>query len=63
MNDTFPQENNIYNIVGFISTLEEIPTYVPRRFVEQIVLVTNGGSTRAYLYDRANTSWVYATLT
>jgi|APSaa5957512535_1039671.scaffolds.fasta_scaffold27338_2 hypothetical protein len=53
----FPNESNIANIVGFISTFTEAPTYVPKQFLQQFVLVRAGGSTSAYIYDIVNTQW------
>ena len=64
----FPNENNIQDIVGFIRTLSEDPSSTglipkPRNFSEQLVIVTNGGSTSAYFYDTTNTAWKKVTLT
>lgn len=56
-NKTFPNENNLDDITGFIRTLTEEPSYIPRSFSEQYVLVTTGGSSRAYLYDISSNTW------
>ena len=62
-NETFPEENNFFNIEGFVKTLTEEPSYTPRILSDQVVLVRTGGSTAAYFYDTVNTTWNYVTLT
>ena len=54
---------NVLNLDGFIQTLEIVPTYTPTRFIDQFVMVLNGGSTRAYIYDTRGRAWRYTTLT
>lgn len=56
---------HLQNLDGFIQTLEFVPTYKPSRFLDQVVLVTSGGSTRAYFYDTKPSSpgWKFAALT
>lgn len=66
--NTFPEENNIEDLTGFIRTSPEDPSATgvyrsPRKFSQQIVLVTNGGSTSAYFYDTTNQAWKYVALT
>ena len=58
-----PGENNILNIEGFVQTLTEEPTYIPRKLSDQVVLVRTGGSTAAYFYDTVNTTWRHIVLT
>jgi hypothetical protein len=52
-----PDIQHILNLEGFLPTLTEEPTYVPRKFAEQIVIVTTGGSSRAYIYDTKAIGW------
>lgn len=52
---------HLSNLDGFIQTIEFVPTYVPKRFIDQFLIVRSGGSTRAYLY--APNGWQYTTLT
>lgn len=58
-----PNENHILNIEGFIQTFTEEPTYTPKKFSQQTVLVSAGGSTAIYFYDNVNIRWNYTTLT
>lgn len=58
--------SHLSNLDGFIQTLEFVPTYKPARFIDQFVLVTSGGSTRAYWYDTkpsGTPAWRYVVLT
>jgi len=43
------------NINGFIQTIEFVPTYVPKTFADQFVIVTSGASSVAYIYDTKTT--------
>lgn len=61
--DKVIQGDHILNIEGFLRSLTEEPTYTPRRLIEQVVLVTSGGSTATYFYDTADRTWKYTTLT
>lgn len=56
---------DVGNLDGFIQTLEFVPTYKPQRFLDQFVIVSAGGSSRAYWYDTKPSSlgWKYAALT
>lgn len=57
---------HVHNLDGFIQTLEFVPTYTPSRFLDQFVIVTSGGSSRAYIYDTKPTggkAWRFTTLT
>lgn len=58
-----PDEDHIFNLVGFIQTRDTVPTDKPRKFADQFVLVTNGGSSRAYIYDTRGLAWKYTSLT
>ncbi len=57
-----PGRNDFLNLEGFIQSREDVPTNPPRKLSEQIVLVSGGGSTRAYLYDIAARAWRFTTL-
>lgn len=59
----FPTENHFFNLTGFIRTYTEEPTYTPKDISQQLVLVTAGGSTSAYIYDTNATTWLSVTLT
>lgn len=57
---------HLANLDGFIQTLEFVPTYKPSRVIDQVVIVTSGGSSRAYFYDTkpsGTPAWRYTTLT
>lgn len=58
-----PGQDHWLNFVGFIRTLNEVPSYTPRQISQQFILVTNGGSSRAYIYDTIGQAWKYTTLT
>ena len=49
--------NRLEDIWGVLPTIDTIPTYTPARFLQQIVIVANGGSSRAYIYDTVNNRW------
>mgnify|MGYP001569389485 CR=1 FL=1 len=57
-----PGQQHVLNIEGFIQTLSAAPTYTPRRFSEQVVVVVSGGSKSLYVYDVTNALWRQATL-
>lgn len=59
----FPEENNWIDLTGFLMRSETIPTHVARTVREQIVLVTNAGSTRTYFYEPVAATWLYTQLT
>lgn len=59
----FPQENHIFDLDGFLRTLTEEPTHTPKKFSDQLVIVTTGGSSALYIYDTSSTSWMYTALT
>lgn len=59
---TFPSEDDWKDVDGFLKRVEEVPTLAPRNMYEQIVLVTNGGSTRTYFYEPIAASWLYTQL-
>lgn len=44
-----------------IKTVSSAPTYVPRHFLEQVVLYSSGGVYRVYFYI-VGIGWKYATL-
>ena len=60
---TLPGVLDLLNLEGFIQTLAVAPTEKPKIFRDQFVLVTNGGSSRAYIYDTVGLAWKYVALT
>lgn len=58
-----PEQEDILNISGFLRAQERVPADKPKSFVEQLVLVSGGGSTRAYFYDVNALAWRYVALT
>lgn len=48
---------------GFIDTVNVVPTNIPKKLAEQILIYSNGGTYRLYIYDTVNNAWRYATLT
>lgn len=63
MNETYPNEDYIGNITGFIRTIEFVPTDKPKQLIDQFIIVTSGGSSRAYIYDTVGLAWRYTVLT
>ena len=66
--NTVPNEQNVDNLQGFIRTLSEDPSSSgilqnPKKFVDQVAVVTNGGSSSLYIYDTNNQAWKYTSLT
>ena len=59
----FPNENNLFNLYGFIRTIDFVPTEKPKTFADQLFIVTAGGSSRMYIYDTRGLAWRYTTLT
>lgn len=60
---TVPNENNWQDVDGFLQVREDVPTAKPNSVFSQIVVVSGGGSTRAYIYDVAALTWRYVALT
>lgn len=60
--ETTPEIGDILNIKGFIRSQETVPTEKPKSFSDQLVLVSGGGSTRAYFYDIAALAWRFTAL-
>lgn len=58
-----PNRDDLLNLFGFIRTLATVPTEKPKQFVDQFCVVTNGGSSRAYIYDTVGLAWKYVALT
>lgn len=58
-----PGELHVFNLEGFIQTRATVPTDKPKSFSSQLVLVTNGGSTRTYIYDTVGLAWRYTQMT
>ena len=61
--ESFPHENNLANIEGFVRTMSSAPTYIPKKFSEQIVVAVAGGLMTLYVYDTVNNLWRQAALT
>ena len=62
----FLDEDNVANLLGSIRSLDAAPSEVPKRFVDQFMIVTSGGSSRLYIYDVKPTgglAWRYTSLT
>lgn len=58
------QQVDFYNIVTtYIQTDTVIPTYVPKKLIEQIVIIYTGGLHYLYIYDTKNNVWKYTQLT
>lgn len=55
--ESFTEETNWRDIRGFLLRLTEEPTHTPKGMFEQIVVVTTGGSSRAYIYDTVANNW------
>lgn len=62
-NRTLPNAIDLLNLEGFIQTIDFVPTDKPRIFRDQFMLVTAGGSSRAYIYDVVGLAWKFVTLT
>ena len=59
-----PQNSlDLLNLTGFIQTINFVPTEKPKIFRDQFMIVTNGGSSRAYIYDTVGLAWKYVALT
>ena len=61
--ETFVGLNHLLNLEGFIQTIDFAPTAKPKKFSDQFRIVTNGGSSRAYIYDTVGLAWKYVALT
>lgn len=61
--DTLPNQIDLLNLTGFIQTIDFVPTEKPKIFRDQFILVTAGGSSRAYIYDAVGLAWKYIVLT
>lgn len=46
------------DIWGMTPTEDQVPTYNPTRFEQQYRIVSNGGSSAAYVYDQPNHRWI-----
>lgn len=60
--NTIPGEQHILNLQGFVRSSSTVPTYVPRHFYEQVVVVVTGGNMSLYIYDVENLLWRSTTL-
>jgi hypothetical protein len=61
--ETIPQmvQTDIKDIAGVFQTVTSAPTHVPKKFIEQVLIVNSGGY-KLYLYDTISNAWKYATL-
>jgi len=66
----FPNKNDISDIDGFVQTIAETPATgtkaliaKPKNFEQQFILVKEGGSTSAFIYDAVNKEWNHVALT
>jgi hypothetical protein len=57
-----PSERRFQDIDGFMKRVEEVPSQTPRNLYEQFVLVTNGSSSRVYIYEPIAQAWRYTQL-
>lgn len=53
---------DISSIVGLIKTRTTVPTGVPKKFSEQMVIVIAGGANSLYIYDPSSNLWRSTTL-
>lgn len=60
---TYTGEQNWRDIDALLTNTEVVPTAKPRSISEQFVIVSGGGSARAYIYDTGALSWRYTALT
>jgi len=51
------------DIFGKFRTIDIVPTYTPRNYLDQIIYYSNAGTKRIYIYDTINHVWSYAALT
>jgi len=61
--ETYPGENHLANLTGYIRTVDTAPTYTPKTFFQGLVLYANGATYRLYIYDFVNKAWRYLALT
>lgn len=52
----------IRDLFGLLQTITSAPTYVPKKFSEQVVLAVAGGANSLYVYDVLNNKWRAASL-
>lgn len=50
-------------LLGTVLTVSAAPTHVPRNFLDQFRIYTNGATLRFYWYDITNATWHYVTAT
>ncbi len=59
---TFERTMEIRDLIGLLQITNAKPTYIPRRFSEQIVIAVAGGVNSLYIYDVTNNLWRAASL-
>ena len=59
----FPNSQSLFNLDGFITTQDFVPSAKPHGFADQFLIVTAGASSRMYIYDTRGLAWRYTTLT
>ena len=50
------------DLLGLVQTRTSVPTYTPKKFIQQVVVVVTGGNASLYVYDISNNQWRAATL-
>lgn len=63
----FPQEltplSRLFDDISFLPTVSTAPSEEPKHPLEKLQIYVNGGTLRLYVYDTANKTWRYASLT
>ena len=57
------EELDLLKLAGMIKVVSTAPTYVPKKFFDQVLLYASGATYRLYIYDNVNNAWRYTTLT
>lgn len=52
----------LYNIVGNFRTSTLVPTIIPKKIADQVVIYKSGATKRLYIADLKNSTWNYITL-
>ena len=54
--------HHLNDLFGLLTTRTTVPTYVPKRFIQQLVVVNTGASQSLYVYDKVGGLWRGTTL-
>ncbi len=57
------EQTDLENISSVIQTVSVVPTWIPKKLYEQVVIYVSGATYRLYVYDTVNNAWRYAALT